>query len=149
MRRTFHIPLHIIELEPNNYHLVCHGKVNGHPIKLIIDTGASHSCFDTAFISSIQQDTEMTANDGLNVSIGSNDFQSHITTIRKLKLNRFEIIDYQVILLDLTHINQAYRTLKLPTIQGIIGSDFLFSHQAVISYSALTMTIHIPKNVEP
>ena len=138
MRRTFHIPLSIVELEPDNYHLICRGRVNGHPLRLIIDTGASPSCFDTTFITTIQQDA---------VSIGSVDFASHITRLKQFKLGQFELTDYQVVLLDLIHVNQAYLTLKLPTIQGIIGSDFLRRYGAIIDYSTLTMTIHIPKNL--
>ena len=148
MRRTFHIPLSIVELEPDNYHLICRGKVNGHPLRLIIDTGASHSCFDTTFITTIQQDAEITENDGLSVSIGSDDFASHITRLKQFKLGQFELTDYQVVLLDLIHVNQAYLTLKLPTIQGIIGSDFLRRYGAVIDYSTLSMTIHIPKEIQ-
>ena len=148
MRRTFHIPLSIVELEPDNYHLICRGKVNGHPLRLIIDTGASHSCFDTQFITSIQQDAEMTENDGLSVSIGSDDFTSHITVLKQFKLGQFELKDYQVVLLDLIHVNQAYLTLKLPTIQGIIGSDFLHRYEAVINYQTLTLTIHVPKEIQ-
>ena len=148
MRRTFHIPLSIVELEPDNYHLICRGRINGHPLRLIIDTGASHSCFDTHFITSIQQDAEMTENDGLSVSIGSDDFASHITILKQFKLGQFELTDYQVVLLDLIHVNQAYLTLKLPTIQGIIGSDFLRRYGAVIDYQTLTMTIRIPKEIQ-
>ena len=145
MRRTFHIPLSIVELEPDNYHLICRGRVNGQPLRLIIDTGASHSCFDTQFITSIQQDAEMTENDGLSVSIGSDDFASHITTLKQFKLGQFELNDYQVVLLDLIHVYQAFLTLQLPTIQGFIGSDFLRRYGAIIDYQTLTMTIRIPR----
>jgi len=142
MAKTYHIPLFLIELEPDNYHLICRGKINGELVRLIIDTGASHSCFDKETIIHIQQDSELSENEGLNVGIGSSDFSSQITSLRQFKIGRFEITDYQVVLLDLTTVNQAYEKLKKPTVQGIIGSDFLRKHKAVIDYYTLTLTIH-------
>lgn len=135
------IPFSFVELEPNNYHIICKGKVNGVPVRLVIDTGASHTCFDVNFITSIMQDCELKENDGLNAAIGGSDFKSQLAVLSQFKLSRFEKKDYQVVLIDLSNINVAYKALKRPEIQGILGSDFLREYGAIIDYSACKLTI--------
>jgi hypothetical protein len=51
--KKYTVKLYILELEPENYHIFARGKWKGHPVNIIIDTGASHTCFDIDFFKSI------------------------------------------------------------------------------------------------
>lgn len=141
MQRIYTIPFSFVELEPKNYHIICRGKVNDKAVRLVIDTGASHSCFDVNFITSVIQDCELEENDGLNAAIGGSDFKSQLAVLSQFKLCRFKKENYQVVLIDLSNINEAYKSLKRPEIQGILGSDFLREYGAVIDYTSCKMIL--------
>lgn len=131
---SFKINFSIVELEPDNYHILVKAKLDGHPLNVILDTGASHTCFDTQFVSQTYPELETEENEGLNVGVGSNDFESKITDIHNFRMGRFVIKDYQVVLLDMSNINSAYQSMKKPLVHSIIGSDFFVKYNAVIDF---------------
>ena len=139
--KLYHIKFKLVTLEPDNYHLVAKARINGCPLKVIIDTGASHSCFDLEFVRRVLPEMSMADNDGLNVGVGTSDFESKLSTIQNLRLGRFLLKQYDVVLLDMSNINQAYEMMHKPLIHGIIGSDFLKKYQAVIDYGSKVLTL--------
>jgi len=141
MKKQYIINFKLLELEPDNYHIVIRGKIEKVPVLLVIDTGASHSCFDLNFIKSLNQDADIANNDGMNVGVGSSDFESKITVIHNFKIGNLKIKDYKVVLIDLENINMAYRSIKLPEVHGIIGGDFLAKHCALINYQEKKLTL--------
>ncbi len=134
MQKQYTINFKILSLEPDNYHLIIKGKIGKNPIRMILDTGASHTCFDMNFIEELAQEVEIEDNQGMNVGVGSSDFESKLSTIHELKIGRLKIDSYPIVLIDFHHINFAYRVMKLPEIQGVLGSDFFVQYNAVIDY---------------
>ena len=139
--QQYSIKFKLVVLEPDNYHLVAKARINGCPLKVIIDTGASHSCFDLEFVRRVLPELSMADNDGLNVGVGTSDFESKLSTIQNLRLGRFLLKQYDVVLLDMSNINQAYEMMRKPLIHGIIGSDFLKKYQAVIDYGSRVLML--------
>ena len=139
--QQYRVNFKLVTLEPDNYHIVVKAKLEGHPLNVIIDTGASHSCFDLEFVRQLSPEISMEDNDGLNVGVGTSDFESKLSTIQNLRLGRFLLKKYNVVLLDMSNINQAYTMMHKPLIHGIIGSDFLMKYQAVIDYGNRVLTL--------
>ena len=139
--KTYVIKLHLVELEPENYHIFAKGKWNGIPLNIIIDTGASHTCIDIDFYKNKNPEAITIANQGSNVGIGTDQFETHIALMTGLKISRFHVHDFQTVLLSLKHINLAYQAAKIPEVQCILGSDFFVSYNAIISYLDHKMTI--------
>ena len=83
--QQYSIKFKLVVLEPDNYHLVAKARINGCPLKVIIDTGASHSCFDLEFVRRVLPELSMADNDGLNVGVGTSDFESKLSTIQNLR----------------------------------------------------------------
>jgi hypothetical protein len=77
----------------------------------------------------------------MNAGVGSTDMQAKIATLKELKIGRFTLKNYTVILLDLSHVNTVYEMAKKPVIQGIIGSDLLRKYGAVIDFRKAVMTL--------
>lgn len=128
------IKLELIELERHSYHLLLDAIINDHPIRMVLDTGASRSCFDLEFLKQkniveIPQENEIQSS-GLGGSIG----QSMIANVDKFQIGDFTICDYTVIGLDLSAVNQAYSMIDIPAIQGIFGGDLLKLFGSVIRY---------------
>ena len=144
--KSYNINFKLVTLEPDNYHIVLKASIEGRPLNVIIDTGASHSCFDLNFIRYLLPELSMEDNDGLNVGVGTSDFESKLSTIQNLRLGRFLLKQYDIVLLDMSNINEAYKMMHKPLIHGIIGSDFLMKYQAVIDYGTKTLTLRRDRN---
>ena len=134
-RKILQTNLQIVELEENSYHLMINAKVSGIAIKCILDTGASHSCIDKTFAIESLSDLQLSENKGVNAGIGGSDFEVFATDVENFKIGRYAPFYLQnIAVIDLSNINQAYRTLKLEPIQMILGGDFFVEHSAVIDY---------------
>ena len=135
------VKLKLLKLEPDSYHIIIKAHIEKTLIRMIVDTGASHSCFDINFIKSLHQEAEIIDNESLNVSISSDNFESKISVVRQLRIGKTYFREYQAVLVDLQYINDAYKTLGLPKIEGILGSDFFTRFSVVIDYEKLELRI--------
>ena len=130
----YKIPIKIIELESDNYHLIISTDfADGSKENWVIDTGASKTVFDKNlnehFVPSDNEIEELH-------SAGIND-QPLTTTLGYLKpffVGNLEIETAKVALMDLSHINELYSKVSDLEICGLIGSDFLLKYKAVIDY---------------
>ena len=127
--------LKVIELEKGDYHTLLNGSVAGKKIRIVLDTGASHSCVDKHFVDQMLPELQMEANEGVNAGIGGSGFEVLVADLPDFKLGRFrKNLLENVAVIDFTHINTAYQTLKQKPVQMILGNDFCVYHKAVIDY---------------
>ena len=128
------IPVHIIELEEDNFHLIITGKFeNGTKGNWAIDTGASKTVFDknlTEQYSVSEDETEEIHSAG----IGDKPLETTAARLKTFYLGKLKIESLKVALLDLSHINELYIKATDLEICGLIGGDFLMKHKAVIDY---------------
>ncbi len=105
--RTISVPLTLINLQDDGFHLLVEIVVFGQNILAVVDTGASRTVFDKTFI-----ETHIT-------DLQNNEEEVHATTlfttsstlqatIPKLKIGSLVIKDYESVALDLEAVNQAY-----------------------------------------
>ncbi len=59
-----------------------------------------------------------------------------------LVLGDFEIKDDKMILLDLSHVNESYKLMKLKPVDGVIGGDILKKYKAVIDYGKKVLVVY-------
>ena len=128
------IPINIINIEGDGFHIVTEGLINGKSARFVVDTGASRTVFDKNRISNYINNPEFAEKEGLSAGIGGTDISSFIFNIEELSFGDLKIKDYQAVAMDLTNINTSYEMIKLPPIDGVLGGDLLRKHQAVISY---------------
>ena len=130
------------ELDEQGYHLVVKGRVNGQPVRFLLDTGANHICFDRQFVEeTLQEQSSVVGHDEINVGIGGNDFETSIIHISGLKIGRMKIKEMDVRVQDLSAVSEMYQSVGFKPIQGILGGDFLRQYQAVINYQTLELTL--------
>ena len=128
-------PLKIVQLEQGDYHTLLNGSVAGEKIRIVLDTGASHSCIDKSFVSRLFPDREMEKNEGVNAGIGGTDFEVLVTDLPDFKIGHYhQKLMQNVAVIDFAHINMAYEALRLKPVQMILGNDFCVNHKAVIDY---------------
>lgn len=134
MRRYIEVPLQLLDIEGEGFHIMVKGMIHGKEANFLIDTGASRSVFDPKTISNFIDDIQFEKKEGLTAGVGSSDLESATFKIDAFSLGELEIADYEAVALDLENIHEMYDKLKLPHIDGIIGGDLLKKYKAVINY---------------
>ena len=134
MRRYIEIPLQLLDIEGEGFHIMVKGTIHGKEASFLIDTGASRSVFDPKTISSFIENIEFEKKEGMTAGVGSSDLESATFRIDVFSLGGMEIFDYEAVALDLENIHEMYGKLGLPHIDGILGGDLLKRHKAVINY---------------
>ena len=134
MRRYIGVPLQLLDIEGEGFHIMVKGLIHGKEAHFLIDTGASRSVFDPKTISTFIDDLTFEKKEGITAGVGSSDLESATFLIDAFSLGEMEITDYEAVALDLDNIHEMYGKLGLPHIDGIIGGDLLKRHKAVINY---------------
>ena len=134
MRRYIVVPLQVLDIEGEGFHIMVNGLIHGKEARFLVDTGASRSVFDPKTIASFIDNPIFEKKEGMTAGVGSSDLESAVFTIDQMQLGELVIHDYQAVALDLENIHEMYAKLGLPHIDGILGGDLLRRHKAVINY---------------
>ena len=134
MRRYIEIPIRILDIEGDGFHIMIQGRINGKEANFLVDTGASRSVFDPTNIANFIDNPQFEKKEGITAGVGGNDLESATFDIETLSLGDLEIQHYNAVALDLENIHESYEKVHLPIINGIIGGDLLVRHKAVINY---------------
>ncbi len=134
MRRYIEVPIQLLDIEGEGFHIMVRGMIHGKEASFLIDTGASRSVFDPKTITAFIEDIQFEKKEGMSAGVGSSDLESATFVIDRLGIGALEITDYEGVALDLENIHEMYGKLGLPHIDGIIGGDVLRRHKAVINY---------------
>ncbi len=137
------IPITIIAIENDGFHLMIKAKINGNKINLLIDTGASRTVFDINRMKEHIDTDNLEKNERLSAGLGTNTMESQITIIEKLEFSKIKIKKYQAVLIDMSHVNEMYQSIKLPLIDGVLGSDLLLNYKAIINYKKKVLRLYI------
>lgn len=128
------LPIEILELEEDSYHLFIKAEFQNKTGELVIDTGASKTVFDRNFIIDDILEFQTRENEITSSGINNEIEDIEFVTINQIKLNDFVIKNFKTAIMDLSHINSIYKKFGNKFIAGLIGSDFLFKYNALISY---------------
>ncbi|OYT11147.1 MAG: clan AA aspartic protease [Bacteroidetes bacterium 4572_112] len=133
-KKICNIDLELVPIEDDGFHMMVNGKINGTNIRLLIDTGASKSVFDKNRISAILGNSDFESMEQLSTGLGTNTMQSEMVDLKSFSIGNIEIKESPVVILDLSHVNESYEMIGDRGIDGVLGSDFLQYHNAVIYY---------------
>ena len=141
MRRYIEIPLQLLDIEGEGFHIMVKGTIHGKEANFLIDTGASRSVFDPTTIATFIDDPIFEKKEGMTAGVGSSDLESATFRIDTFSIGEMEVHDYEGVALDLENIHEMYGKLGLPHIDGILGGDLLKRHKAVINYRSKKMRL--------
>ena len=134
MKRYIEVPLQLIDIEGEGFHIMVKGLIHGKEANFLIDTGASRSVFDPKTISDFIDNIQFEKKEGMTAGVGSSDLESATFVFDSFSVGELEIDEYEAVALDLENIHEMYGKLGLPRIDGIIGGDLLKRYKAVINY---------------
>ena len=134
MRRYIEVPVQLLDIEGDGFHIMVKGMIHGKEANFLIDTGASRSVFDPNTITDFIDDIQFEKKEGMTAGVGSSDLESSTFIIDNFSIGNLEINNYEAVALDLENIHEMYAKIALPHIDGIIGGDLLKKYKAVINY---------------
>jgi len=143
--RTISVPLRLINLQDDGFHLLVEIVVFGEPGYAVVDTGASRSVFDKTLIEKHIVAEEQPETGSSSENYATTLFSTSSTalaTIPRLTIGKLKINDYDAIALDLQSVNDTYEHFSHPRIAGIIGGDILIGYHAKIDYKKLTLKLY-------
>jgi hypothetical protein len=113
-------------------HLRIKAKINGVKGTFILDTGASSSCvgFDSIELFQLEAKPSKTKASGA----GANGMFTQISIGNNLQLGNWKHYALDLVIFDLSHVNEALKEYKTKPVHGIIGADVLMNGKGIIDY---------------
>jgi hypothetical protein len=128
------IPLKLVTLQEDGFHILVEAQLNGENLLMVVDTGASRSCFDIHFLENLINKDLLQSNESMTSGIGTNSLNSVITIVDELCIGELTVKNYEAVGIDMSHIHHAYTMAGVAKVDGILGGDILLKHNAVINY---------------
>jgi predicted aspartyl protease len=113
-------------------HLLIKAKINGVVGNFILDTGASSSCvgFESIDYFNLYAKKSKTKASGA----GATGMFTQISHKNNLQLGTWKATDFDIVIFDLSHVNEALISHKVKHVRGIVGADVLMKGKAIIDY---------------
>ena len=144
--RTITVPLILINLQDDGFHLLVEIVVFGEKVFAVLDTGASRSVLDKSLMEKHLSEFESHEDSQATTIFSTSTTLTGI--IPKMKIGRLVLHDYHAVALDLQSVTDTYLSLGHPPIGGIIGGDILMAHKAKIDYERKTVKFYkVTKNL--
>ena len=133
------VPFEIVELDDNeNVHPIVEAYIEDQVVRLVIDTGASHSCMSKKSIKHLIGKKDKKADAVLGIGRGRS--KNRFVRVPVFRIGDLEIYNYQFLSIQINHINKMLSSLRLKPIDGLLGSDILYNYKAVIDYKTRKIT---------
>ncbi len=113
-------------------HLLIKASINGVKGNFILDTGASNSCigFESVELFQLEAKDSKTKASGA----GATGMTTQTAHKNKLQLGNWKCSDFNLVIFDLSHVNEALVAYKAKPVHGIIGADILMKGKGIIDY---------------
>ena len=125
-------------------HLEVVVKVNGVKGNFILDTGASSSCIGIHLKNHFNLTSEET--DLKAAGAGALGMETQKSSNNNIKIGSWKTLDCDLVLFDLSHVNEALKQQDASEVQGIIGADILGAGKAIIDYNKRNLFLKKVKN---
>lgn len=113
-------------------HLLIKAKINDVSGNFILDTGASNSCVGFESIERFELNAKKSKTRASGA--GGTGMKTQISSHNKLQLGSWKNQDFNLVIFDLSHVNEALEAYKAKPVHGIIGADVLLEGKAIIDY---------------
>ena len=113
-------------------HFKTSAKINGVKGSFIVDTGASNTCIDINLIEEFNLTSE--ESDTKAAGAGATDMATQISKKNTVTIGKWKSKKNNLVIFDLSHVNEALINHGSKPVHGIIGADILQKGKAIIDY---------------
>lgn len=114
-------------------HLLITAKINNIKGTFILDTGASNSCVGFDEIEKFELFAENSETKAAGA--GATGMLTQLSKKNKLQMGRWKSETMNLVVFDMSHVNEALMSYKTKPVNGIIGADILLKGKAIIDYA--------------
>lgn len=114
-------------------HLLITAKINDIKGTFILDTGASNSCVGFDEITKFELFAENSETKAAGA--GATGMLTQLSKKNKLQMGRWKSETLNLVVFDMSHVNEALMSYKTKPVNGIIGADILLEGKAIIDYA--------------
>lgn len=114
-------------------HLLITAKINNIKGTFILDTGASNSCVGFEEITKFELFAENSETKAAGA--GATGMLTQLSKKNKLQMGRWKSETLNLVVFDMSHVNEALMSYKTKPVNGIIGADILLEGKAIIDYA--------------
>ena len=111
-------------------HITVTFKVNGKPCVFLVDTGGGGTLIDI----SKKDIYGLEASGKRDYAAGIGSVSSLVRTSATLQIGEKEFKSDELFMMDISYLNTEFRKTKGRQVNGVLGTDFLERHHAVIDY---------------
>jgi len=138
--RTIKVPLILVNLQDNGFHILVEIVVFGQKLFAVVDTGASRSVFDKTLMEKhLPQLLENEEHQAATIFSSATTLEG---TIPLLQIGNLKLSNYDSVAIDLQSVSDTYIQLGQPSISGIIGGDILVQFNCKIDYKKQVLTFY-------
>ena len=113
-------------------HLLIKAKINGVTGNFILDTGASNSCVGFESVDLFLLDAKKSKTKAAGA--GATGMFTQLALKNQLQLGSWKDSNFELVIFDLSHVNEALTQHKAKPVHGIIGADILMKGKAIVDY---------------
>jgi len=124
-------------------HIEIKAKINGVKGRFILDTGASNTCLGVDKINLFNLTSK--ESDIKAAGAGATNMETLTSTKNYIKIGKWRHKKLNIVLFDLSHVNEALTTHNARPVDGIIGADILIKAKAIIDYNQMCLYLKIKK----
>jgi hypothetical protein len=134
------IKLEKITLSDGGVHLIIKAFIDKKSIRMVVDTGASHSVLDVNWAKENLSDNEIILIEDPAYGIGSS-VEVHKAEVTSFKIGKLNLENRLMALINFDPINSVYDREGLDEVQGILGGDVLAEFDGVIDYGKMKIKL--------
>lgn len=136
------IPLEVLELQGDGYHILVDVSLFDQHFKMVVDTGASKTVLDkTTLLQSGIPEEKIENTNIISTGLGTNTMESFLLELPTFEIGKWKVKKFMTAVLDLSAVNYAYEQMNLPPVIGVLGGDILVPYAARIDYQKQTLTL--------
>ncbi|HYK75706.1 MAG TPA: retropepsin-like aspartic protease [Daejeonella sp.] len=141
--KSYLVPLELLNLQNNGYHLLVEVIIYNQPYYMVLDTGASKTVFDKTGLEKHISTEDLLNSDKVSTGLGTNAMESFLIHLPVLQIGKLKLSNFEAAVLDLSSISAAYQFLELPPVIGVLGGDILQQYDALIDYQKLQLKLRL------
>ena len=124
----FRIKMHAIA--SNHFKII--SKINGVKGVFILDTGASSTFIDISLKDKFKLKSKTSLIEASGA--GPNKLTTQLSKNNSIKIGSWKSKKFQILLIDLSNVNNAFASIKTQAVDGIIGADILKTGNGILDY---------------
>lgn len=107
-------------------------KINGVKGVFILDTGASSTFIDISLKDKFKLKSKTSLIEASGA--GPNKLTTQLSKNNSIKIGSWRSEKFQILLIDLSNVNNAFASIKAQAVDGIIGTDILKTGNGILDY---------------